>query len=95
MLYTEELDVTLNECMDLFNSEHPDLSIKIINDTGKQFFITAPHKDIDGSDYSDPFFIVDKKTRKIEHFLPSSDMKTYQKYAQSKLVFDIEKGSLY
>lgn len=79
--------MTVQECMGIFCKEHPERTIKVINDAGKLFFITAPHKDVVGVDYSDPFFLIKKCNGECSHFLPAADFRKYEKYVNSPIVF--------
>lgn len=72
------------EAIKRFESKYPDREVKEIRVLKDSFFITAPMKNSDGTDYSDPFFVLNSRTGEIVGFIPTDNMELFGKIMSAK-----------
>lgn len=74
----------VNEAIKSFIAKNPDRKVEEAYEHKELYLFIAPDKNAKGADYSDPFFIVDKKTGQFQQFTPAANPKEYQKLINPK-----------
>lgn len=77
--------MNVNEVIKDFIAKNQDRTVTEVYKYGDYYLIIAPHKDIEGIDYSDPQFVYYAKTKKFTPFIPSEDLSLYQKLVKNKI----------
>ena len=66
------------EAIKVIAGKYPDRVVEEAYEDKGLFLVVAPHKDSDGPDFSDPFFLVNSENGNCAPFIPSESFKLYE-----------------
>lgn len=70
-----------------FSAKFPKLTVVRCVDYDNEHYVIEAVKDVNGVDYNDPFYAVDKRNGTVTSFIPGLDLDTFFEAVENRTVY--------
>lgn len=77
----------VEQLISMFNALHKDLTVTAIIDYTRDLYVVEAVRSTSEPDYSDPYYVIEKKTGRTSTFYPMTDLDNFIRAAETRTIY--------